>query len=591
VEKLTILITTDLTPASIRLLDSDSDTSVRFCEPSPVALRAALPAARVELRDYQEACLRAILAAYQRGVRRQLVCLPTGTGKTVIFSEFPRFFQMQKRMLVLAHRAELLDQARDKIRRTAPHLRVAIDQGARRAEDACDVVVASVPTLGRAGSARLQRLNPEEFYLVIVDEAHHATAETYRRVLEHFDVFAPGTKRLVVGFTATPRRGDGQGLHQVFEEIVYSRSLPEMIEAGHLAPVAGYRVETAIDLTRVKSRMGDFVTGELAASVNVGERNALVVDVFRKHLAPRKTICFCVDVAHAQCLSEAFLEADIPAAAIHGGMSAELRHGILEAFRQGDLQVLANCMVLTEGYDEPSIEGIILARPTRSALLYTQMIGRGTRLHPGKEDVKVIDIVDVTREHALVTLPSLFGLSDTFDLGGRTTTEAREAIAWVESHRPWVNLDRATSLEDLRYRCTRIDLLDLETPEELLGCARFAWGRVGRAQIRLGLGPGAALLVAPTILDEWEVSLREGAAETRLHAAGSQEAAVHWAETYVEQQHPDVLRLVERHTRWRREPASDKQAAILKARRLHVPVGLTKGQASHLIGMLQERPG
>lgn len=540
----------------------------------------------IALRDYQKECLHRILAAYREGARRQLVCLPTGTGKTVVFSEFPRFFQMKRRMLVLAHRAELLDQARDKIRRAAPHLRVSIDQGARRADPEADVVVASVPTLGRENSRRLAELDPAQFFLIVVDEAHHATAATYKRVLDHFDVFAPDTPRLVVGFTATPKRGDGQGLNQVFERIVFSRSLPEMITAGYLAPVAGYRVETEVDLSATRSRMGDFVVSQLAEAVNVVERNALVIDVYRKHLAGRKTLCFCVDVAHARCLAAAFAEAGVASGAVYGSMSHEERLQVLDAFRRGDIAVLTNCMVLTEGYDEPSVEGIILARPTQSTLLYTQMIGRGTRLHPGKEDVAVVDIVDATRTHKLVTLPSLFGFSESFDMEGRTTREVQEAMDWVEKNRPWVDAEGAASLSDLRYRCTRIDLVGLAVPPEIESCSRFAWARVGHHRYRLGLANGAALTVSATILDTWELQERSAAGVRALQGADSLAEAIAWAEAHVEATCPDQINLVARRTRWRDQPASEKQVAFLRRKGIGVPETLTKGQASHLIGML-----
>jgi ATP-dependent helicase IRC3 len=191
------------------------------------------------LRHYQKECLESILERYRAGVRRQLASLPTGSGKTVIFAEFPRYFKMKKQMLVLAHRKELLDQAYDKIRRANHRLCVAVEQAGRSADSDCDVVVASVPTLGRKGSKRLQRLDPDRFFLIVIDEAHHATADTYRRILDYFGVFVPGTRKLLVGFTATPKRGDGLGLDAVFEEIVFSKSLPEMIKTGFLSPVAG----------------------------------------------------------------------------------------------------------------------------------------------------------------------------------------------------------------------------------------------------------------------------------------------------------------------------------------------------------------
>lgn len=540
----------------------------------------------VELRHYQRECLAAITGRYKNGIRRQLICLPTGSGKTVIFAEFPRYFQIKKQMLVLAHRAELLDQARDKIRKANPDLRVEVEQAGRIADPDSHVVVASVPTLGRKGSERMHRLDPDRFFLIVVDEAHHATAATYKRVLKHFGVFDPETRKLLVGFTATPKRGDGAGLDAVFQEIAYSRSLPEMIQSGFLSPVAGYRVETEVDLTRVKTRMGDFVAAQLSRAVNIQKRNDIIVEVFQSHLKGRQTLCFCVDVAHAHSLSAAFNKDGVRSAAVSGDMDRSERAKILGDFRAGRIQVLANCMVLTEGYDEPAVEGIILARPTRSALLYTQMIGRGTRLHPGKENVTIIDIVDVTREHSLTTLPSLFNLSEDFDLEGHTTDEAQQAIRWVESNRPWVPVDRAVSLSDLRYRCAKIDLFDLKTPHELLVYAKYAWVGLGKGGYRLGLKEGNAMVVLPTILGRWEVQLRQGGEERIITSKPDLRSAISVGEDFVRKHFDDLLALVKLSTRWRSEPATEKQLRVLRRRKIHIPRGLTKGQASHLIGML-----
>ncbi len=538
------------------------------------------------LREYQRECLRAIKARYLAGVRRQLVCLPTGTGKTVIFAEFPNYFRMKRQMLVLAHREELLDQARDKLGRANPHLRVEIEQAGRSADPDSHVVVASVPTLGRRESKRLRGLDPDRFLLIVVDEAHHATARTYRRILEYFGVFAADTQRLLVGFTATPKRGDGQGLDAVFQEIVFSSTLPEMISAGYLSPVAGYRVETDIDLTRVKTRMGDFVVSHLSRAVNVEQRNCLVVEVFRSHLKERQTLCFCVDVAHAHSLANAFNAEGIPAGAVSGDMERSERSKVLKEFRNGGIRVLTNCIVLTEGYDEPSVEGIILARPTKSPLLYAQMIGRGTRLHPGKENVTVVDIVDVTRDHSLTTLPGLFGLSGKFDLEGHTADEVERALRWTEIHRPWVPVSEAVSLTDLRYRCQRINLLDLGTPSELLDYARFAWASNGKGAYRLGLAGRVALVVAPTILGDWEVAISHYGRERLLFRKGEVQSAVTAAESYVREKLPESVGLVLRSTRWRRQPATERQIDLLRSRHLDVPDGLTRGQASYLIGML-----
>jgi ATP-dependent helicase IRC3 len=544
---------------------------------------------QVELRDYQRECLAAIFHRYKAGVRRQIVCLPTGTGKTVIFAQFPSFFRMKRRMLVLAHRAELLNQARDKLLAANPALKVEIEQAERSASEDSDVVVASVPTIGRRGSRRLAGLDPDQFSIVVIDEAHHATAETYQRIVQHLGLKAPDTKKLLVGFTATPKRSDGIGLDAIFDEISYSRTIPEMMQAGYLAPVAGYRVETEIDLSQVKTSMGDFVVSQLSDAVNIESRNALVVKAFRELVPDRRTLAFGVDVAHAHALAAAFNHYGISAAPVTGDTPPDERSKALAEFSSGRIQVLTNCMVLTEGYDEPAVDGIILARPTKSALLYTQMIGRGTRLHPGKTDVTVVDVVDNSSKHRLVTLPSLFGLAPDFNLKGRTTSEVQRAMRWVEVNRPWVKTDLAADLDDLRLRCTRVDLMELRLPEALEGLALFAWAAAGRNCYRLGLGSGEYLTCSLTLLERWEVVLasRHTEADGSVIATERQlNLAIRKAEQFVRQRRPSALDLVDLRASWRRLPATEKQLERLKRAHLVLPPRISRGQASHLIAML-----
>jgi ATP-dependent helicase IRC3 len=266
--------------------------------------------------------------AYRTGKRRVVVSLPTGTGKTVVFAHFPQYFKMKKRLLVLAHREELLLQARNKFLDVDPGLKVEIEQSGSRASQDAKVVIASVPTLGRSGSSRLKQLNPDDFFLIVVDEAHHAVAPTYRRIFEHFGLFNADTPRYLVGFTATPRRGDKQGLGEVFQEVCYARDLREMILAGYLCHIAGWRVDSDTSLDEVKVRHGDFVESQLAAVVNTGDRNQLLVNAYRQYAKGRRTIVFCVDVEHAKAVSTTFQSAGFRAAAVWvtcHGMKGERR--------------------------------------------------------------------------------------------------------------------------------------------------------------------------------------------------------------------------------------------------------------------------
>src|SRR5207244_1384913 len=272
------------------------------------------------LRAYQSEALNAVCDAYRSGKRRVIVSLPTGTGKTVVFAHFPRVLKMKKRLLVLAHREELLLQARDKFRSIDPELKVEIEQAGSRAADDAKVVIASVPTLARSG-ARLSRLHPDEFSIVVVDEAHHAVAPSYRRIFDHFGLFEPG---------------------EVFEEVCYARDMREMIAYRYLCPITGWRIDTDLSLDNVKVRHGDFVESQLARVVNTPLRNTLLVKAYRDFAAGRRAIIFCVDVAHAQDVHRAFDEAGIRAAPVWGELSRDERRNVLAEFSAGKIDVVTN---------------------------------------------------------------------------------------------------------------------------------------------------------------------------------------------------------------------------------------------------------
>src|SRR5947208_4895020 len=291
------------------------------------------------LRAYQSEALNAVCDAYRAGKRRVIVSSPTGTGKTVVFAHFPRVLKMKKRLLVLAHREELLLQARDKFRSIDPELKVEIEQAGSRAADDAKVVIASVPTLARSG-ARLSRLQPDEFSIVVVDEAHHAVAPSYRRIFDHFGLFEPNVSRYLIGFTATPRRGDKQGHGEVFQEVCYARDMREMIADRYLCPITGWRIDTDLSLDNVKVRHGDFVESQLARVVNTPLRNTLLVKAYRDFAAGRRAIIFCVDVAHAQDVHRAFDEAGIRAAPVWGELSRDELRNVLAEFSAGKIDVV-----------------------------------------------------------------------------------------------------------------------------------------------------------------------------------------------------------------------------------------------------------
>lgn len=355
--------------------------------PSPVTLRA-----------YQREAIDSARAAFQAGQRSTLVVLPTGAGKTVIFAEIARLSALRGgrgAVLVLAHRRELIDQARAKIQRAAPDARVDVEQGRHRADRAADVVVASVPTLSRG--KRLGTWPRDAFSLIVVDEAHHALAASYRRILDHF-----GRAR-VLGFTATPDRGDGGSLAEVFQSVAYSRSMLDLIRDGHLVPLRARTVHVdAFDLEGVQLVGGDFDGAGIAAALGEPGVIEALADLLVEHHEGRATLVFVAGVDRAHELAEALEARDAGGAvAVDGTTPDEERAAAFDAFQAGAVRFLVNVGVATEGTDLPRCACVAVARPTMSRPLLVQMVGRGLRLFDGKADCLVLNFAPSNARHRL----------------------------------------------------------------------------------------------------------------------------------------------------------------------------------------------
>jgi ATP-dependent helicase IRC3 len=441
-----------------------------------------LPHDPVSLRLYQREAIAAVLAARREGVRRLMVSLPTGAGKTVIFAELTRLARRQ--VLVLAHREELLGQAREKLERVLPPgTVVGVERGADRAPANAKVLVASIRSLHEARLAEL--VSGRDIGLIIYDECHHAAAPDNLRVLRQLGVFEPNWTGTLLGFTATTARGDGQGLNAAFERIVYSRSLPELIDDGFLCRLRGFRVATHADLRRLSALAPDFSEEELAEAVDIEERNALVARSIQELARDRRTIAFCVTVRHARNLSHALNAVGVPAGIVHGGLTSDVRARALRDFREGRTQVLTNVGVLTEGFDDPGVSCIAMARPTRSAGLYTQCVGRGTRLAPGKTDCLILDFVDLSTL-SLCSLPSLFGMPNELDLQGGDAAEARRRWLQIEIDNPGLELlPGAVTLADIQERAASFDPLTLEVREDVRAISGNGWFSLARHGVGL----------------------------------------------------------------------------------------------------------
>jgi superfamily II DNA or RNA helicase len=434
------------------------------------------------LRPYQRDAIDAVLAARRSGVRRMVVCLPTGAGKTVIFSHLARLARRQ--VLVLAHREELLGQAREKLERAMEGAAVvSVERGAEQATRDAKVLVCSIRSLHEKRLARV--LEGRDFGLVIYDECHHAAAEDNLRVLRQLGAFDADWNGTLLGFTATTARGDGKGLDSIFDRIVYSRTLPEMIEDGYLSRLRGFRISTNADLTRLSSSGLDFDEEELAEAVDIEERNALVARSIQELARDRRTIAFCVTVNHARNLSRSLNLLGVPAGIVHGAMPSDARAKALADFRAGRTQVLTNVAVLTEGFDDPGVSCIAMARPTRSEGLYAQCIGRGTRLYPEKKDCLVLDFVDLSAL-SLCTLPSLFGAPRDLDLYGEDATVARRVWQQILFDHPGFELEAgAVTLGEIQERAASFDPLSLATDVEVRAISGNAWFSLGRFGVGL----------------------------------------------------------------------------------------------------------
>ncbi|HYP76966.1 MAG TPA: DEAD/DEAH box helicase [Polyangiaceae bacterium] len=517
------------------------------------------------LRPYQGEAIEAVLAGRRSGLRRMLVCLPTGAGKTVIFSHLAQLARRQ--VLVLAHREELLQQALEKLQQALQGTAVvALERGAQRAAPDAKVLVCSIRSLHEQRLAEVIR--GKDLGLVIYDECHHAAAEDNLRLLRQLGAFDPAWQGTLLGFTATTARGDGKGLDAVFERIVYSRTLPDLIDAGYLSKLRGYRISTAADLTRLSAGPGggDFRDEELACAVDIEERNALVARSIQELARDRRTIAFCVTVNHATNLCRSLNVVGVPAGIVHGAMPSEQRARALADFRAGTTQVLCNVAVLTEGFDDPGVSCIAMARPTRSEGLYAQCVGRGTRLCPGKKDCLILDFVDLS-ELSLCSLPSLFGVPRELDLQGQDVSEARRVWLQIQFDRPGFELEAgALTLPEIQQRAASFDPLTLEANDEVRAISANAWFSLGRHGLGLHFERRPATVAEVVILRRaargkcWEVSIDR----KPMDRFSSIEAAVEAVDYEISRMGPRAAASAREEASWRRPPSSPDLADRLR---------------------------
>ena len=390
----------------------------------------------IKLRDYQEEAIETIRETFKEW-DRQYVCMPTGSGKTITFLSYAK--QFHKKILVIVPSCQLLDQVYETALKFYEKKQIS-RRGNTYLEKITDFHICTIQS---SRGEYLKSVASYGFDLVVIDEAHHSQSESYIRLIK---IIAPhySKETCLLGVTATPDRADGQLLDQILGKRSFSLDVMTMIQNKQLSEIEGFSVKTKIDLSDIETRNGEFSLNQLFNKLCTKSRNDMIIDLYKNEMKDRKTIIFCINIKHSKIINQLLNEQGFSSCHIDGTMSNDQKTSILSGFRNGEFSILCNCQILTEGFDEPSIDGIILARPTRSRSLFIQMVGRGLRLFPGKENCKIIDIVDNHK-----------------NLSGFTSLVTDERIPDLESFKSSKDIQSHVSNEIMRITEFSIERTDL----------------------------------------------------------------------------------------------------------------------------------
>lgn len=521
----------------------------------------------LSLRPYQREAVDAVHTAHKEGIRRPAVVLPTGSGKTVMFSHLASEYLRDRgrRVVVLVHRDELADQAIAKLRAVAPHLEVGKVK-AESDEIYADVMVCSVQTLSRG--KRLFRLveaaSPEGcgIGLVITDECHHGAAKSYQTV---YDAFPDADH---VGFTATLARGDGVGLGSTWTDVVYTRSVLRMVADGYLVDVRGRSVAVdGLDLSAVKRTGGDFNAASLGKAMEDARAPDVIAAAVARHAADRRgIIVFTPTVALARAVVGSLASHGIPGAVVSGETPREERLEVYDRFRTGSVRALVNCMVLTEGFDAPWADCAVIARPTRSQPLFVQMVGRVLRTWPGKRDALVLNLADSGGK-----------LSTLIDLEPGSVEEVREGESLGEAVvREDEESQRKAKRGSLAFQLAHRDM-------DLFAASSNNWVRTPKGVLAIPCAERQWVFLWPCRSDRtlWDVCVAgDGPKWKRLRECLPIGTAQAWAETEAEDR---AGYGTHRGASWMRKPASDAQLDRLRRGGVLVNPAMKAGEASALL--------
>lgn len=518
----------------------------------------------IKLRDYQVECLASIQENYANGINSQLVSLPTGAGKTVVFASLIK--EMKRKTLVLAHTTELLDQAKEKITMICPGLDVGIVRADCK-EFNRPVVVSTIQSARQPET--LEEFKRQGFSLCIYDEGHRAASRTPREILSELGFFN-ASEKLLVAFTATPFRNDSKGLGEVFEKVTYRKTIKDLINLGYLCKPIGIRIKSDLDLSTVVTENGDFKTESLASVMDTPEMIELAVDSWLEKALGRKTVAFAVTVSHAKNLADAFRRRGITSETIHGGTEQGERSDLLKRFKNGDIFVLTNCQILTEGWDCPEVDCVLMVKPTQSKGLYTQMVGRGLRLSPNKKDCRVLDFGSQT--HSLCGMAELIKDSDEEEAKGNPQQE-NKLSAFVKSLPPSIN-------KKLRASIIEFDILG----------DSFTWLK-DEYTYSLKAVENKTLKIFPTAEGRFSVLFFNGNIYQTVAKDLNFEYAFSCAEEFAKGNRA-IFSVSDLDAPWRQLPISQKQKDLFRSYRFSSGIDdLSRGQAALIIssGVLNKK--
>ena len=495
----------------------------------------------IQLRDYQQECID-MIDKLESG--SYLIQMATGCGKTATFTNIKR----KGRVLVLAHREELVTQPIKYY-----NCPVGIEM-ANNKSNGEEVVIASIMSL----THRLDKFKPDDFDLIIIDEAHHAAAKSYKKILEYF------RPRLILGFTATPNRGDKVRLDDVFQKIIFQKDLKWAIKNKYLTDIYCMRVNIGYDISGVAKRMGDFAPSELEEALDTDVLNKAIAEAYNKY-AKGQTLIFATSVKHCEDIAK-----EIPGAV---AVTAETknREELIKKFTNREIPVLVNCMIFTEGTDMPLVETVMIARPTQNSSLYTQMVGRGLRLYPGKEKLVLIDLVGTTGKASLCTAPTLLGIDletvpktkqeeiegDLFDLPEIVQNLADCPESWIRN----------------------IEIVNLWAKEQQYETHNVNWFKMPNGDMVLQLKNRRLIIPCPNELGETTLNNQK----VKLQEAFDR-AYEYLIENYSEQRYLWDIAIVKK---WGKSQATEKQKNMISRMYRNFDTSeLTKSEASQILNRL-----